>query len=251
MKLFFRKYGNGQPLIIMHGLFGLSDNWNTLAKKYGEHFTTYIPDLRNHGQSPHSDTWNYEVMVEDIVELMQDENISSAHIMGHSMGGKVAMFMAGKYPARLDKLVVSDMAPRYYPPHHTDVLAALNGLDLEHTHTRKEAEAYMLTAMPDFATRQFLLKNLYWKEEKLAWKFNLDTINRQIDHVGQAIDAGVLFEGPALFVKGGKSNYITDADLDSIQEHFPNSRLVTLDTGHWIHAEKPLEYLQATLDFLM
>jgi esterase len=256
MKLFFRKYGTGDPLIIMHGLFGTSDNWNTIAKKYGEHFTTYTIDLRNHGQSPHSDVWNYDVMAEDVAELMDAENISSAHIMGHSMGGKVAMFMAGKFPERLNKLIVADIAPKYYTPHHDEIIAALNGLDLHAITTRKEAEAYMETRITEDGVRQFLLKNLYWKEEpkgsKLAWRFNLPVITEQIDHVGKVLPANVFFEGPTLFLRGSESDYILDEDIDNIQEHFPNCKLDTIQgAGHWLHAEKPAEYLKVTLDFLL
>lgn len=256
MKLFFRKYGSGEPLIIMHGLFGTSDNWNTLAKKYAEHFTTYTVDLRNHGQSPHSNEWNYDVMAEDIIELMNDENISSANIMGHSMGGKVAMFMAGKFPERINKLIVSDIAPKYYAPHHRELLDALQGLDLHTTKTRKEAEAYMNSVIPEPGVRQFLLKSLYWEEEptgsKLAWRFNLNVISNEINNVGEELSRNVFFEGPTLFVRGSESHYITDNDIDQILEHFPLSKLITIEgAGHWIHAEKPIEYLKETLEFLL
>ncbi len=251
MKLFFRKYGIGDPLIVLHGLFGTSDNWNTLAKKYGEHFTTYTVDLRNHGRSSHDDIWNYEVMAEDVAELMTHENISSAHIMGHSMGGKVAMFMAGKFARKLNKLIISDIGPKHYAPHHDDTLGALNGLDLDQIKTRKEAEAYMETKISEFSTRQFLLKSLYWNEEKLAWRFNLPVITREIENVGIELEKDIFFEGPTLFIRGSKSKYILDADIDNILEHFPNSRLTTIENaGHWIHADKPMEYFQATLDFL-
>jgi esterase len=260
MKLFFRKFGSGEPLIILHGLFGTADNWNTLAKKYGENFTTYAVDLRNHGQSPHSAEWSYTIMAEDVIGLMRDEGIESAFIMGHSMGGKVAMLVAGMIHDKINKLIVSDIAPKHYKPHHTEILEALNGLDLEKTKTRKEAEAYMESKIDDFGTRQFLLKNLYWKEEpngsQLAWRFNLPVITNQIEKVGeslrQAQDDNVVFEGPTLFIRGSKSNYIKDEDIDNILEHFPNSRLTTIEgSGHWVHAERPLEYLEVTKDFLL
>jgi pimeloyl-ACP methyl ester carboxylesterase len=253
MNLFFRKFGTGEPLIIMHGLFGISDNWNTLSKKYGEHFTTYTVDLRNHGQSGHHEIWNYAAMATDIAELMETEQIESAHIMGHSMGGKVAMFMADTFAHKINRLIVSDIGPKYYAPHHREILDALNGLDLNKVTTRKEAEAYMAASIPDYGVQQFLLKNLYWNDEKkLAWRFNLPVITREIENVGEALPAHVLFEGPTLFIRGGKSNYILDTDIDLITEHFPQSTLRTIEgAGHWVHAEKPLEYLKETLLFLL
>lgn len=252
MKLFFRKFGEGHPLIIMHGLFGTSDNWNTLAKKYAEHFTTYTIDLRNHGQSPHSETWNYEVMADDLAELLKDENIVSAHMMGHSMGGKVAMFLAGKYASLIDKLIVSDIGTKYYIPHHDENLDALNGLDLNSITSRKEAEVYMESKLPNVGVRLFLLKNLYWKDDKLAWRCNLPVITRDIENVGAALPKSVFFEGPTLFIRGEKSTYILDSDIDSILEHFPNTVLKTVEgAGHWIHADKPVEYLKETLSFLL
>lgn len=251
MKLFFRKFGEGNPLIILHGLFGTADNWNTLAKKYGEQFTTYTVDLRNHGQSPHHDEWGYSIMAEDVIELMEDEGLENIYLMGHSMGGKVAMVVAGMIPDQISKLIISDIAPKYYKPHHTEILTALNGLDLVNTKTRKEAESYMELHIPDFGTRQFLLKNLYWNNEQLAWRFNLPVITQQIEKVGEELLSNIKYEGPTLFLRGGNSRYIKDEDIDSILEHFPNSTLSTINgAGHWLHAEKPTEYWEKTVEFL-
>ncbi|MCX7744423.1 MAG: alpha/beta fold hydrolase [Flavobacteriales bacterium] len=252
MKLHFRKYGEGLPLFILHGLFGTADNWNTLAKSYAEHFCTYIIDQRNHGQSPHSDIWNYEVMTEDLVELMIDEGLSSIHLMGHSMGGKTAMFMACKYPEKVRKLIVSDIAPRYYPVHHTEIIDALRAVPLSSIQSRKEAESILEKHIHDFAIRQFLLKNLYWKDDRLAWRFNLDVISRNIEEVGRKLPETYRYAGPTLFIRGSKSDYIIPADEPMIKNHFPQSNIVTIeDCGHWIHAEKPKEYLAETLKFLM
>lgn len=252
MKLFFRKYGEGEPLIIMHGLFGTCDNWNTLAKKYGEYFTTYTIDLRNHGQSPHSDTWSYEVMAEDVAELMENEIIHSAHIMGHSMGGKVAMFMAGLFPKKINKLIISDIAPKYYPPHHQEIIAALTGLDLSRIQSRKEAEDYMLAKISDGGVRQFLLKSLYWNNDHLAWRFNLPVIAKLIENVGEELPQPIVFNGPTLFIRGANSRYILNEDEEDIIEHFPNSQLHTVEgAGHWLHAEKPTEYLKMTIEFFL
>jgi len=251
MKLFFRKFGEGKPLIILHGLFGTADNWNTLAKKYGEEFTTYVVDLRNHGQSPHSNEWGYGVMAEDVIELINEEKLENVFLMGHSMGGKVAMVVAGIIPEKINKLIISDIAPKYYKPHHTEILTALNGLDLVNTKTRKEAEAYMESQIPDVGTRLFLLKNLYWNNEQLAWRFNLPIITAQIEKVGEELFNHIKYEGPTLFLRGGKSNYIKDEDIDNILEYFPNSKLNTItEAGHWLHAEKPIEYWEKTVEFL-
>lgn len=251
MNLFFRKYGEGQPLFILHGLFGSSDNWNTIAKKYGERFTTYIIDLRNHGQSPHHEEWNYSVMANDVIELMDAEGIEKVSIMGHSMGGKVAMFVTGKIPSRINTLIVSDIGIRYYRPHHTEIISALNDLDLNTIHSRKDAEQYMASRIPDLGVRQFLLKNLYWKDDKLAWRFNLDVISSSIESVGEKLPDNVLFTGKTLFIRGGNSSYIVESDYPGIKNHFPNAEFVTIEgAGHWLHAEKPAEYLEITLKFL-
>lgn len=251
MKLHFRKYGEGFPLFILHGLFGTADNWNTLAKGYAEHFTTYVIDQRNHGQSPHSDVWNYEVMTQDLIELMDDEGLAAIHLMGHSMGGKTAMFTACLHPQRIQKLIVSDIAPRYYPVHHTEIINALQSVPLHTIRSRKEAESILEMSIPEFSVRQFLLKNLYWKDDQLAWRFNLEIISRDIEEVGKKLPEEWIYEGPTLFVRGSKSGYIKTADESDIIKHFPQSQIVTIqDSGHWIHAEKPMEYFTETLKFL-
>ena len=165
MKLFHKKIGEGKPLIILHGLFGMSDNWMTLSKQFAENgFACYMVDQRNHGRSPHSDAFNYTVMATDLLELMADEQLRSANIIGHSMGGKTAMFFSCVHPEKTEKLVVADIAPKYYPPHHNSELIALQGLDLNVINSRKEAEASLKLSLHDEATVQFLLKNLYWKD---------------------------------------------------------------------------------------
>jgi pimeloyl-ACP methyl ester carboxylesterase len=251
MKLHFRKYGEGFPLFILHGLFGTADNWNTLAKAYAEHFTTYVIDQRNHGQSPHSHVWNYEVMVQDLIELMDDEKLAAIYLMGHSMGGKTAMFTACLHPHRIKKLIVSDIAPRYYPVHHTEIIQALQSIPLHAIRSRKDAENILEKSIPDFAIRQFLLKNLYWKDDQLAWRFNLEVISRDIEEVGKKLPDNYTYQGPTLFVRGSKSEYIQPSDESDIIKHFPQSKIITIqDAGHWIHAEKPLEYIVETLNFL-
>ncbi len=257
MKLFFKKTGDGKPLLILHGLFGLSDNWMTLAKRFAENnFSCFTLDLRNHGRSPHADEFNYKVMAEDVFEFMNVEKISSADLIGHSMGGKVAMFFADSYPGKIEKLVVADIAPRYYSPHHDGVIAALNRVDPGQIQSRKEAEEELRISLHDEATVQFLLKNLYWKEgesneKKLAWRFNLAAIEKNIENVGEALPENLVYDKPTLFVRGERSGYIRTQDEPAIRKHFPKAQIKTItDAGHWVHAEKPAEFFETVMEFL-
>jgi pimeloyl-ACP methyl ester carboxylesterase len=254
MKLAFRTFGEGQPLLILHGLFGQSDNWNTLAKRFGEQgFATYAIDQRNHGLSPHSEEWNYDVMAEDLLELIQAENLQKPIVLGHSMGGKTAMFFALNHPGVADKLIVADMSPNAYAGHHNEVIKALHSVDFDVVKSRKEAEAVLSEYISDFGTKQFLLKNIYWKDggsERMDWRFNLKTITEKYDEI--------LVEVPhkqsdikTLFVRGEKSNYIENSDLAAISDRFPNYELVTIpNAGHWIHAEQPDAFFEAVMKFL-
>ncbi len=253
MKLYFRKYGQGQPLIILHGLFGQSDNWNSLAKQFGENnFEVYAVDERNHGLSPHSDEWNYKVMSDDLHELILDNHLQNVILIGHSMGGKTAMQYAIEHPETLDKLIVVDMSPKQYPLHHQAVLDGLNAVDFSLVKTRKEAEEILSKYISDYGTKQFLLKNIYWKEnEELAWRFNLKTITEQIENIGEATPLDKICNVPTLFIKGEKSNYISENDIDLIKNLFPNSTLTTIENaGHWIHAEQPKLFFDCVIKFL-
>jgi pimeloyl-ACP methyl ester carboxylesterase len=253
MKLFYRKLGQGQPLIIMHGLFGQSDNWNTLAKQFAEQdFEVYIVDLRNHGLSPHSDVWNYQVMSDDILELINDTNLQNVVLLGHSMGGKVAMQFAVDHQKLLDKLIVVDIGPKYYPPHNLDVLKALNEVDFNVVKNRKEVENVLSKHITDIGTKQFLLKNIYWKDdEKLDWRFNLKVISEHIENVGEITPSDKRVNTPTVFIRGEKSNYILDEDFNLIQEIFSLSKLETIHgAGHWVHAEKPKEFFETVLRFM-
>jgi pimeloyl-ACP methyl ester carboxylesterase len=263
MKLFYKKIGIGQPLIILHGLFGQSDNWNTLGKQFSEQgFEVYLVDLRNHGNSPHSDLWNYQIMSDDIFELITDLGLlQNKHIilLGHSMGGKVAMKFAIQYREVLDKLIVVDIAPKFHLPDNQLVVEALTGIDLKDIKTRKELEVALSGYINDFGTRQFLLKNSYWKENPqdpdnsgvLEWKFNVTILLRDMKNISEAVSSHSFCDVPALFIRGALSNYILDEDIAPIADIFTNARIATIaGAGHWVHADKPKEFYEQVISFI-
>lgn len=256
MKLFYREFGQGEPLLILHGLFGSCDNWNSLAKQFGEDYHVFVIDQRNHGLSEHSSEWNYEVMAKDIADFCEQHNLQKINLLGHSMGGKVSMFFSQKYAHLLNKLIVVDISPRYYPPHHHAVLDALQSILPERYESRKLIEEEFNKTTLDFGTKQFLLKNIYWKEnadgtKQMAWRFNLPVIVENIENVGQALPDAEPFLGDTVFISGEKSKYITDVDFESINTHFPKAFVKTIaDANHWVQAEKPKEFYEMTMDFM-
>ena len=252
MKLYYRKYGEGKPLIILHGLFGLSDNWTTFAKQMADDYEVFVIDQRNHGHSPHSEKFSYEEMSNDLLEFVKEYDLSDVVLLGHSMGGKTAMYFATAFPQYVEKLIVADIGPKEYPPHHEEVLAALFAIDLDTVKTRKQAEGKMSEIIKDYATSQFLLKNLYWETpDQLGWRMDLDSISKNIDNVGQRLDPGKRFEKPALFVRGELSNYVLDTDWSAILDQFPLAKLVTIKgSGHWVHVEKPEIFLEEVRKFI-
>ncbi|MEX0882150.1 MAG: alpha/beta fold hydrolase [Cyclobacteriaceae bacterium] len=251
MKLNFRKTGQGRPLIILHGLFGSSDNWMSISKELEKDYSLYLIDLRNHGDSGHSDEWNYQVMAADLNEFMADQKLESAFILGHSMGGKAAMFFAVDYPEKVDRLIVADIAPRAYPVHHQTILEGLNAINLESLNSRKEAEDQLFPFISEKGIRQFLLKNLTRKEGKFAWKINLPVITQKIENVGEAMKKDKTFEKPVLFMGGAQSDYIQDKDKEDIDRIFPNNHLIYIkDAGHWLHAEQPESVVKTIKTFL-
>ncbi|MEO7907834.1 MAG: alpha/beta fold hydrolase [Saprospiraceae bacterium] len=240
MKLHFRKTGTGKPIVILHGLLGSSDNWQTFSKQLASFgYTVYMVDLRNHGLSPHDKKFNYTVLAADIAELFEMEHLETAHIMGHSLGGKTAMTFAYTHPELVSSLIVIDIAPRQYPVQHRNILDALLDVDLKKNKSRKEVEIHLTAALNDPIVIQFLLKNLYWKEkEHLGWRFNLPVINENIANVGTATLPPSTFENHTLFVKGERSNYITYDDEREILEQFANVEIKTAPgAGHWVHAD--------------
>mgnify|MGYP000176846956 CR=1 FL=1 len=252
MKLNFKTYGEGQVILILHGLFGSLDNWQTIAKKLAETHKVYLVDLRNHGKSPHSDNFSYEEMAADVAELIQDENLDKVSIIGHSMGGKTAMTFAVEYPHLLDKLIIVDIAPKKYRPHHDEIIDALYSLDLKTISSRREADEVMQKSISNQGTRLFLLKNLNReKEGGYSWKMNLDMLTNNIESVIDITEIPFPVSLPTLFIRGGDSGYILDTDFERIEELFPNSEIVTIEnSGHWVHAEKPQELLEFITEFI-
>jgi pimeloyl-ACP methyl ester carboxylesterase len=251
--LYSKIEGQGKPLLILHGFMGMSDNWKTLGAQYSqEGFQVHLVDLRNHGRSFHSDIFNYEVMVQDVVDYCYENNIENSDCIGHSMGGKVAMLLATKFPNLIDKLIVADIGPKFYPQHHQTILEGLNAIDFSQKPSRSEVEETLSKYITDFGTRQFLLKNLYWIEPgQLAFRFNLPVFNAKIEIIGIALPEGAVFEKPTLFLRGGNSNYILDSDVSEIKKHFPNFELATIpNVGHWLHAENPKLFFEETARFL-
>lgn len=252
MKLNFKKTGAGKPLIIVHGLFGSADNWFSIARDLERDFTLYLVDQRNHGDSPHSEEWNYSVMADDLKELMDDEGLSSAFFMGHSMGGKTVMTLAMKYPELVDKLIVADIAPRFYPLHHQQILEGLNAIPVGQLKFRKEADDILAGYIKIPGIRQFLLKSLGRDENgKFVWKINLPVITENIANVGEELKSATLFEKQALFIGGENSDYITEKDRYDIERFFPNSQLIYIkNAGHWLHAEQPAAVVEIVKAFL-
>ena len=253
MTLHSRIEGEGIPMIILHGFLGMSDNWKSLATQFAsEGFQVHALDLRNHGKSFHSNEFNYEVMVEDVKNYIQVHQLTKSVVLGHSMGGKVAMLLATMYSNLVSKLIIADIGPKYYAPHHQTILAGLNAVDFSKNPSRSDVEQIVTNFITDFGTRQFLLKNLYWKTpEQLAFRFNLQVFNDKIETIGTALPFENKFDGPTLFLRGAKSDYILDADFETIYHHFPMATIVTIaNAGHWLHAENPKDFFQEVLHFL-
>lgn len=252
MNLHYRKYGEGNPLIILHGLFGQSDNWNSIAKKLAEYgIACYVPDLRNHGLSPHSEEMSYELMARDIKTLIDTEGLEKPSIMGHSMGGKLGMYVDYLYPDLLNSLIVVDIAPKAYSPGHTDVFTALNAIDFHTIKSRQEAAQILRQHLTDESVVQFLLKNIYWETpEKLNWRFNLKVIQNHYEGILKSIPF-YHSHTKTLFVRGEKSDYISHKDWQDIQRIYRNSTLINIpNAGHWVHAEQPHLLIECILKFM-
>ncbi|NJB70877.1 pimeloyl-ACP methyl ester carboxylesterase [Saonia flava] len=245
--------GEGRPMIILHGFLGMSDNWKTLGSQYAENgMEVHLIDQRNHGKSFHSEDFNYKILSEDIRNYIERHSLSEAIVLGHSMGGKTAMQLACSYPHLVNKLIVADIGPKQYPPHHQHIINALIELPINEISTRGQADTILSKKISDYGTRQFLLKNLYWVEKgKLGFRMNLPVLSAKMKEIGEALPNNTFYSKPTLFVKGGNSDYILLEDTPQIKKHFPLASIETIENvGHWLHAENPALFLEKTLNFI-
>lgn len=255
MKLFFRHFGSGDPVIILHGLFGQSDNWLSIGKKLAENFSVSIPDMRNHGQSGHSSSLTYEAMSDDILEFIEENNIENPIIIGHSMGGKAAMHFTLEHPHLVKKLVIIDISLRKYPERkiHTHIVSTMLALHLDDFSSRQQVEKAIEERIEDARIRMFILKNLYYKQHgKLAWRLNLEAINNSLDMLFDAVDVPGTYDNEVLFVRGEKSDYIPDEDEGLLRRSFPKAEIKTISGAtHWVHADAPEKLFEILNEFLI
>lgn len=245
--------GSGKPLCILHGFLGMSDNWKTLGNHYAENgFEVHLIDQRNHGRSFWSEDFNYDLLAQDLLDYLNEKNMASTALIGHSMGGKTVMQFACSYPERTSRLIVADIAPKFYPPHHHDILNALNQLNLDDLESRNDAEDRLKHHLGSYAIRQFLLKNLHReKGNTFGWRMNLKVLTDKMEEIGENITSMEHFNGPTLFLRGSRSEYVSEADASLIKKHFPQAKVETIaNAGHWLHAENPDQFLEKSLQFL-
>ena len=245
--------GEGPPFVILHGFLGMGDNWKTLAKQFsGLGFQVHLVDQRNHGRSFHDSVFNYDVLAADLKAYYDHHALENTILLGHSMGGKTAMLFAALYPKCVSKLIVADIAPRFYPVHHDAILEGLSSLNFEELTSRKEAEIQLSKYVQDVGTRQFLLKNIYRVSPTvLGLRINLEALKTQVSEVGEALSPLLSYPKDSLFLRGDHSEYISTQDEGPIKVQFPNATIQTVtNAGHWLHAENPVEFFERVCAFI-
>lgn len=247
----FKKLGQGKPVIILHGFLGTLDNWMSVGKALSENYEIYLVDQRNHGLSPKSDTFSYDDMAADLMQFIEDQKLKDPVLIGHSMGGKTIMQFSAKHPDTFSKMIMVDIAPKYYPVHHQDILDGLLSIDIKNLTERSEADEQLSKFVKERGIRQFLLKNLDREKEGFTWKANLEVLNRDIEKLGQEINGKNLTKKPVFFIAGEKSDYIKKEDREKIKEMYPNAQTLNIkDAGHWVHAEQQEAFLK-TIKYLL
>ncbi len=253
MLLHAKILGEGTPLAILHGFLGMSDNWKTLGNKFADNgFQVHLIDQRNHGRSFHNDDFSYQLMANDLLAYCDYHDLDSIHLIGHSMGGKTAMAFATDNPEKISKLIVADIGPKEYPPHHQEILNGLASLDFNRITSRKEADLLLSKYVEDQGTRMFLLKNIYRTDKNsLGLRINLEVLKESASAIGEALPNSSIFHGKTLFLRGEKSGYIAPSDTTLIKSHFPDASIDTVsNAGHWLHAENPAEFYEKAFSFL-
>ncbi|MCD4678812.1 MAG: alpha/beta fold hydrolase [Bacteroidales bacterium] len=254
MKLFYRTYGTGHPIIILHGLFGMSDNWVTFGKQLAKEYEVFIPDLRNHGRSPHSNEFDYTFLLNDLVEFIQEQNLHDIILIGHSMGGKVAMLAALHHPEIIKKLIVLDISPvsKTPSPEIMQIIEAIKTLDLCGLDSRVEIKKQLAGIIEKRKIVEFLLKNIQRLESNtFSWKFNVASISENLGKIADGIETEIIFSKPTLVIGGEKSDYITGENIYQVFQNFPEARIdVISNAGHWLHVDAPEELLDIVMDFL-
>ncbi len=260
----FRKSGHGSPFVILHGLYGASDNWISISRKLEERFTVFIPDLRNHGHSPHTTTHTYQDMADDLLQFFKDHQIGKAIVLGHSMGGKLAMMFAAEYPELVTSLIVADIAPKSYHSvekpfktvlQHEIILGLMEELNLVAVSSRKEIDHFLAEKLKDSTLRQFLIKNIHRnKEDYFEWKINVPVLKYALTSVTSDVasewfaDRSPILSYPVTFIRGLQSDYISNDDIPVIKDIYPEARVIDIaGAGHWLHAEQPEKFVEAVL----
>ena len=252
MNLHFEVVGEGRAVVILHGLLGSADNWRSMSRRLGAHYQVFALDLRNHGRSPHSDILDYDVMAADVREFTEQQALRRIILLGHSVGGKVAMQFAVEYSQQVDRLIVVDIAPKAYEPSQRYLLKAMQSLDLSCYKSFADVNAALAPEVSSESLRQFLIKNLARDENgRLRWKLHLEAIDRNYDKLLRGLGVERSFNKPTLFIRGGRSNYIDDNDASLIRQMFPQAEIVTLpEAGHWVHVDASEEFFQTVVNFL-
>ncbi|MCK9219956.1 MAG: alpha/beta fold hydrolase [Bacteroidales bacterium] len=254
MKLFYRQFGNGESVVLLHGLLGVSDNWVTFARQLGASYSVFVPDLRNHGQSPHSDMFNLASLEDDVMELIDTLGLEEVYIIGHSLGGKIGMFFSLNHPDRVKKLVVVDIGLRksLASMEHLQLIDAMGQVDFSKAKQRSDVDKQLARSISSLKLRQFLLKNVYWRDRNmLDWRFNLKAINENLLSIFDVDTPTGFYPGPVLFIRGGNSNYILDEDVPEIITKFPGATVRTIvNVSHWVHADAPGEFFTLVKEFL-